>query len=81
MLLLQSHGNLQKEIVDAGYNVKDQIYVFRGHNHLSMAKSLGVFMSSFVDSLARENQIGLFVQEIEVNSSWQLFADHILIYQ
>ena len=55
MLLLQSHGNLQKEIVDAGYNVKDQIYMsLEGHNHLSMAKSLGVFMSSFVDSLARE---------------------------
>ena len=55
MLLLPAHGNLLKEIIDSGYNVSDQIYMsLEGHNHLSMSKSLSIFMASFTDTLARE---------------------------
>ncbi len=55
MILLPSHGNLKEEIIDSGYSISDQIYMsLEGNNHLSMAKSLGIFMSSFVDTLARE---------------------------
>jgi GDP/UDP-N,N'-diacetylbacillosamine 2-epimerase (hydrolysing) len=54
MVLLPSHGSLINEIKAEGFNVSDEIYMsLEGHNHLSHAKSLGIFLSSFVDSLAR----------------------------
>jgi len=52
MLLLEQHGNLVKEIETQGYNVGYKIYMsIDGGSHSSMAKSLGIFMSSFVDVL------------------------------
>ena len=55
MVLLPSHGNLIDEIVRDGYRVCDRIIMsLEGHNHYSMAKSLGVFLSSFVETLHRE---------------------------
>lgn len=54
MVLLPSHGSLIDEIKSEGFHVSDEIYMsLEGHNHLSHAKSLGIFLSSFVDSLAR----------------------------
>ncbi len=55
MLLLPSHGSLLDQIRSQGYNISDSIYMsLEGHNHFSMAKSLGVFMTSFVDTIVRE---------------------------
>jgi len=54
MVLLPSHGSLINEIRSEGFTVSDEIYMsLEGHTQLSMAKSLGVFLSSFVDTLAR----------------------------
>lgn len=55
MLLLSSHGSLVEEIRAQGYRVCDEIYMsLEGHNHLTMAKSLGVFLTAFVGTLSRE---------------------------
>ena len=55
MLLLPSHGTLVEEIRGDGYRVSDEIHMsLEGHSHVSMTKSLGVFMTSFVDVLVRE---------------------------
>jgi GDP/UDP-N,N'-diacetylbacillosamine 2-epimerase (hydrolysing) len=52
MLLLGQHGKLVDEIEDQGYVVGHKIYMsMDGGNHSSMAKSLGVFATSFVDVL------------------------------
>ena len=54
MQLLPSNGLAVNEIVADGFDVEDRIYMsLEGHNHFSMAKSLGVFLTSFVDTLAR----------------------------
>lgn len=54
MVLLPQYGNLIDEILAEGFNISDEIYMsLEGHTHTSMAKSLGVFLSSFVDVLAR----------------------------
>lgn len=54
MLLLPSHGSLIDEIERDGFAVEQKIYMsLEGSNHISMTKSLGVFLSSFVDVLAR----------------------------
>ena len=82
MLLLPAHGNLLKEIIDSGYNVSDQIYMsLEGHNHLSMVKSLSIFMASFTDTLAREKPDWIVCAGIEVNNLWPLFVVHIHIHQ
>jgi len=55
MLLLPSHGLLLDSILDQGYNVSDMIFMsLEGNNRTSMAKSMGIFLSSFVDVLSRE---------------------------
>tara|TARA_A100001015_G_scaffold317008_1_gene432765 strand:- start:1315 stop:2445 length:1131 start_codon:yes stop_codon:yes gene_type:complete len=55
MLLLPSHGLLLKEIRDNGYHIADEIMMsLEGHNHFSMSKSLGVFLSSFTETILRE---------------------------
>ena len=54
MLLLPAYGTLVEEIKKDGFVVSDEIYMaLEGHNHYTMAKSLGVFFSSFVDTLNR----------------------------
>ncbi len=55
MILLPNYGSLIKEI-KKDYKVTDEIYMaLEGSNHHAMSKSLGVFLSSFVDVLKREN--------------------------
>lgn len=55
MLLLSSYGRLVDEIRNQGYNVGSEIYMsLEGNNHGTMVKSLGVFLTSFVDELLRE---------------------------
>jgi GDP/UDP-N,N'-diacetylbacillosamine 2-epimerase (hydrolysing) len=55
MLLLPSNGYLIDEIKAAGYQISDEIYMsLEGHNHSTMVKSLGIFLTSFVDTLKRE---------------------------
>lgn len=55
MLLLPKYGKLLDEIVRDGFNVRDQIYMsLEGDSHITMAKSLGIFLTSFVDVLARQ---------------------------
>lgn len=54
MVLLNSYGSLIDEIREEGYNVGDEILMsLEGGNRYSMAKSLGIFVSSFVDILHR----------------------------
>lgn len=54
MVLLPDFGSLIEEIKTDGYQVCDEIYMaLDGYNHYTMAKSLGVFMISFVDTLKR----------------------------
>ncbi len=54
MLLLPSHGSLIDEIKNEGFNITDEIYMsLEGQSHLSQAKSLGIFLTSFTDTLAR----------------------------
>jgi GDP/UDP-N,N'-diacetylbacillosamine 2-epimerase (hydrolysing) len=55
MLLLPAYGSLVDEIKRDGFNVTDEIFMsLEGHNHFTMAKSLGIFLQSFVDTLHRE---------------------------
>jgi GDP/UDP-N,N'-diacetylbacillosamine 2-epimerase (hydrolysing) len=55
MLLLPSHGVLVDEIRANGYHVSDELFMsLEGHNHFTMVKSLGVFLTSFVDTIYRE---------------------------
>lgn len=54
MHLLPAHGLSINEIRADGFDVEDEIYMsLDAHNHTTMAKSLGVFLSSFVDVLTR----------------------------
>jgi GDP/UDP-N,N'-diacetylbacillosamine 2-epimerase (hydrolysing) len=54
MLLLPAYGTLIDEIRRDGYTVSDELYMaLEGHNHYTMSKSLGVFLSSFTDTLNR----------------------------
>jgi GDP/UDP-N,N'-diacetylbacillosamine 2-epimerase (hydrolysing) len=54
MHLLPSHGTTINEIVSDGFEVDDRIYMsLEGHNHFTMVKSLGVFLTSFIDVLVR----------------------------
>ena len=54
MHLLPTNGTSVNEIVADGFEVSDQIYMsLEGHNHFTMVKSLGVFLSSFTDVLVR----------------------------
>ena len=54
MLLLPGYGSLINEIKADGYCVSDEIYMsLEGSNHFTMAKSLGIFLMSFVDTLKR----------------------------
>ena len=55
MVLLPNYGNLIKEI-KKNYNVSDEIYMaLEGSNHYVMTKSLGIFLSSFIDVIKRQN--------------------------
>lgn len=55
MHLLPGHGLSINEIRRDGFEVHDEIYMsLDAHNRTTMAKSLGVFLSSFVDVLHRE---------------------------
>lgn len=54
MHLLPAFGQTVTEIEADGFQVHDQLYMsLEGHNHFTMAKSLSVFASSFVDLLNR----------------------------
>lgn len=54
MHLLPAHGLSVDEIRRDGFEVRDEVYMsLDAHNHVTMAKSLGVFLTSFVDVLAR----------------------------
>lgn len=54
MHLLQSHGLSIDEIKNDGFVVSDEIFMsLEGHNRSTMTKSLGIFLVSFVDVLAR----------------------------
>lgn len=53
MHLLPGHGRLVDDIEAEGFSVSHRIYMsLEGHDHHSMAKSQGVFLSSFVDAVA-----------------------------
>ncbi|MEO7083887.1 MAG: UDP-N-acetylglucosamine 2-epimerase [Gemmatimonadaceae bacterium] len=55
MQLLPAYGSLVDEIKRDGFNVSDEIFMsLEGHNHFTMAKSLGIFLQSFVDTLHRQ---------------------------
>lgn len=55
MVLLPAYGSLIKDMREQGYKICDELYMsLEGHNHTSMAKSLAVFLNSFVDTLHRE---------------------------
>ncbi|MBI1208065.1 MAG: UDP-N-acetylglucosamine 2-epimerase (hydrolyzing) [Azospirillum sp.] len=54
MVLLPGYGTLIDEIRAEGFRVSDEIYMsLEGHNHFTMAKSLAVFLGSFVDTVYR----------------------------
>jgi GDP/UDP-N,N'-diacetylbacillosamine 2-epimerase (hydrolysing) len=54
MVLLPSYGLLINEIKNQKYNVDYEIdMALEGSNHFTMAKSLGIFFTSFVDILKR----------------------------
>lgn len=54
MVLLPGYGSLIDEIKADGFAVSDEIFMsLEGHNHYTMAKSLAIFMASFVDVLQR----------------------------
>ena len=55
MHLLPSFGQSVKEIEADGFKVHHRIFMsLDGYNHFSMVKSLGIFLSSFVDILNSE---------------------------
>lgn len=55
MLMLPSYGTLAEEMKADGFNVTDEIFMsLEGYNHYTMAKSLGIFLVSFVDVLYRQ---------------------------
>ncbi len=54
MVLLPNYGSLIKE-VKKNYIVSDEIYMaLEGSNHYVMTKSLGIFLSSFIDVIKRQ---------------------------
>ena len=54
MVLLPNYGSLIKEVKKI-YNVDDEIYMaLEGSNHHVMTKSLGIFLSSFIDVIKRQ---------------------------
>lgn len=54
MHLLPAHGMSVNEIRADGFEVDDEIYMaIDGHNHYTMAKSLGLFLCSYIDILSR----------------------------
>jgi GDP/UDP-N,N'-diacetylbacillosamine 2-epimerase (hydrolysing) len=54
MVLLPGYGLLVDEIRREGFEVGDEIFMsLEGNSHFTMAKSLAVFMNSFVDVLHR----------------------------
>lgn len=54
MVMLPGYGFLTRSLKKEGYNIDGEIYMsLEGHNQATMAKSLGVFLQSFVDTLAR----------------------------
>ncbi len=54
MHLLTSFGMSIEEIQKDGFEVSDQLYMaLDGYNHYTMAKSMGILQSSFVDVLVR----------------------------
>ncbi len=55
MLLLSKYGNLIDEIKLDGFNVQDEIFMsLEGSNHFTMAKSLAIFLTSFIDVIYRQ---------------------------
>lgn len=55
MLLLNNYGNLVDEIKRDGFNVQDEIFMsLEGSNHFTMAKSLAIFLTSFIDVIYRQ---------------------------
>ncbi|MEM8642742.1 MAG: UDP-N-acetylglucosamine 2-epimerase [Cyanobacteria bacterium P01_G01_bin.54] len=53
MHLLPAYGLSKQEIEQDGFKIHDPIYMsLDGYNHLSMVKSLGIFLTSFSDVLA-----------------------------
>ena len=62
MLILDSFGEAAKEIEKDGFRIDEKIFMsLDGHNHVTMAKSLGILMSSFTDTLYREKPDWLVV--------------------
>lgn len=62
MLILDSYGEASKEIEKDGFKINEKIFMaLDGHNHVTMAKSLGILMSSFTDTLFREKPDWLIV--------------------
>jgi GDP/UDP-N,N'-diacetylbacillosamine 2-epimerase (hydrolysing) len=54
MHLLATYGLSINDIRADGFEISDEIYMsLEGHNHYTMTKSLGVFLSSFADVLGR----------------------------
>ncbi len=62
MLILDSFGEASKEIEKDGFKIDEKIFMaLDGHNNVTMAKSLGILMSSFTDTLFREKPDWLIV--------------------
>jgi GDP/UDP-N,N'-diacetylbacillosamine 2-epimerase (hydrolysing) len=54
MHLLDTFGLPMKEILKEGFKIDEKIYMsLDGYNEITMAKSIGVFIQSFTDTLAR----------------------------
>ncbi|MFH1670098.1 MAG: UDP-N-acetylglucosamine 2-epimerase (hydrolyzing), partial [Patescibacteria group bacterium] len=54
MMMLPAYGTLVDELRRDGYNVGGELFMsLEGHTHATMAKSMAIFMSSFVDTLVR----------------------------
>lgn len=54
MTVLSGYGSLVDEIKRDGFTVSDELFMsLEGGNHFTMAKSLGIFLSSFIDTLYR----------------------------
>ena len=66
MHLLDNFGNSVKEIEKEGFKVSDKVYMaLDGYNHYTMAKSMGIIISSFTDILQRVSAANPFFYIID----------------
>ena len=64
MVLLPSFEESIDELKNDGYDVSDDFMSLDGYDHYTMTKSLGIFLTSFVDVVKEKNLIGYCLPEI-----------------